>query len=101
MTIDGELGDFVALFMSFTGGSLRMAGKQGVFSLGSPFNRALLPRQQPIPGRPLGRSLPQPQLLPASRAGSVFPAAARDPRRGAGAVRTAPRPSTIVDSTIP
>jgi hypothetical protein len=37
LTINGEVGDLTALFTAFTGGSLPVPGKQGVFSLGVPF----------------------------------------------------------------
>lgn len=37
LSIDGQQGDLVGLFMAFTGGTLQLPGKQGVFSLGTPF----------------------------------------------------------------
>jgi len=100
MTIDGELGDLVALFMSFEGGSLRMAGKQGVFSLGSPFIGPFFLGSNPFPDGHWVVPFHTPQLLPATLLGQSFllQLVIHD---GAQVLFDGTSTLTIVDSTIP
>ena len=70
VTIDGQAGDLVAIFMAFKGGALSLSGKQGVFSLGSPFFGPFV-----LGNNPTGLwTVPfnAPTLMPASLLGQSF-----------------------------
>jgi hypothetical protein len=48
LVIDGQVGDFTALFIAFQGGMFVAPGKQGVWALGSPFFGPFLVAVNPV-----------------------------------------------------
>jgi hypothetical protein len=98
LTIDGQTGDLVALFMAFTGGHLPLSGKQGVFSLGSPFFGPFV-----LGNNPSGLwTVPfnAPPLMPASLQGQAYllQLVVHD---GSQVLFEGASTLTVIDSTIP
>ena len=98
LTIDGQTGDLVALFMAFTGGHLPLSGKQGVFSLGSLFFGPFV-----LGNNPSGLwTVPfhAPPLMPASLLGQSFllQLVVHD---GSQVLFEGTSTLTVIDSTIP
>lgn len=98
LAIDGQAGDLVALFIAFTGGTLPLSGKQGVFSLGSPFFGPLILGTNP--SGLLNLPFNAPALVPASSLGQSFllQLVVHD---GSQVLFEGTSTLTIVDSTIP
>ena len=72
LNIDGQQGDFVALLLAFTGGHMPLSGKQGVFSLGSPFFGPFLLATNPSPSGVWTLPFVAPTLTPPVLQGQCF-----------------------------